>query len=808
MKKMLINATQQDELRVAITDNGLLIDLDIEHAEQQQKQSNIYKGIITSIEPHLDAVFINYGSEKHGFLPLKEISEEYFITQPEGDIQKSDIKKLLREGQEVVVQVEKDERGTKGAALTTFISLAGSYLVLMPNRVKSGGVSRRIEGEDREQLKQIMAELAIPEGMSAIARTAGVGRSAKELQWDLEVLLRYWEAVKQAAVAKKGPYLIHKESDVIIRAIRDYLRHDIEEVIIDEPSAYDRAQAYIQQIRPDFLPNLKLYSDHFPLYSRYQVEQQIENAYEHEVQLPSGGSIVIDHTEALVAIDINSARATKGGNIEETAFHTNKEAAEEIARQMRIRDIGGLIVIDFIDMTSTSNQRQVENTLREAMSMDRARIQIGRISRFGLLELSRQRIRSALVKTTQNICKHCNGRGIIRSVESLSLAIIHMIQEHAAKTSSGQLQVQLPVDVATYIMNEKRDSLESIKKHSQLDVLLIPNPHIQTPHYDFKILTNPKNNQAASYHLVQIPKPDATTKRSTKPQESKEPAINQFLSTPGNNNYGYSKRPEEGVIKRLWGMMFGSEEEKQPVKAPSKPQNRKPQSNKTATQKSNDGSRRGNRGGAARKTSGSKNTAQTARNKPQNKTSKPNPRKPQSHQRQNDKPRPAEKTKSSSPAQTENKATQRKKPVPKTKPNNQGTAPEQPKADEKNNPNTQLVKTSDLTQKPTEAKTALPANTKPSEQITKTQSSDKVIQLPQQNEKAVDSSPEKPVTETVKQSSPMDKQSSLQNEKAPDSSPKKPATETVKKPSPLDKPSSLQQVKTKSATASDKDASK
>ncbi|MBV52644.1 MAG: hypothetical protein CL816_01100, partial [Coxiellaceae bacterium] len=467
----------------------------------------------------------------------------------------------------------------------------------------------------------------------------------------------------QAAVAKKGPYLIHQESDVIIRAIRDYLRQDIEEIIIDEASAYERAQAYIHQIRPDFLSNLKLYTDHFPLFSRYQVEQQIENAYQHEVQLPSGGSIVIDHTEALVAIDINSARATKGGNIEETAFHTNKEAAQEIARQMRIRDIGGLIVIDFIDMSSSSHQREVENTLRESMSLDRARIQIGRISRFGLLELSRQRIRSALVKTTQNICKSCDGRGIIRSVESLSLAIIHMIQEHAAKTSSGQLQVQLPIEVATYIMNEKRDTLQSIKEHSQLDVMLIPNPHIHTPHYDFKVLTNPKASQAASYKLVQIPKPEANTKRSVKAVDNKEPAINQFLSSPGQykNQTNSHKKQHEGVIKRLWGMMFGSEDHKPtPPKqnsTPAKPSassRAQKNTNKPAQDSSN--TRRGNRGGNTRKTP-SKNPNSTARKKPTNKSSKPNPRSPQSRQRH------TEKNHASTSKKVDNKSVPKNKPA-------------------------------------------------------------------------------------------------------------------------------------------------
>ena len=790
MNKMLINATQRDELRVAITHNGLLIDLDIEHAEQQQKQSNIYKGIITSIEPHLDAVFINYGAEKHGFLPVKEISEEYFVTQPEGDISEANIKKLLQEGQEVVVQVEKDERGTKGAALTTYISLAGSYLVLMPNRKKAGGISRRIDGEDREQLKQIMDELNIPEGMSAIARTAGVGRSKEELQWDMEVLLRYWEAVKQAAVAKKGPYLIHQESDVIIRAIRDYLRQDIEEIIIDEPSAYERAQAYISQIRPDFLPNLKLYSDHFPLFSRFQVEQQIENAYQHEVQLPSGGSIVIDHTEALVAIDINSARATKGSNIEETAFHTNKEAAQEIARQMRIRDIGGLIVIDFIDMSSNNHQREVENTLRDAMALDRARIQIGRISRFGLLELSRQRIRSALVKTTQNLCKSCNGRGIIRSVESLSLAIIHMIQEHAAKTSAGQLQVQLPVDVATYIMNEKRDILHTIKEHSKLNILLIPNPHIHTPHYDFKIVTNPKSSQAASYKLVQIPKPEAQAKRSTKTTDNKEPAINEFLSSPGSQSarMAHHKKHHEGVIKRLWSMMFGTEEHKPaPQKNTRTSSSSSTRSHKGQSPTSREGSntRRGNRGGGNRNSSQTRNTTSAARKKPANKNSKPNARNPQTRQRNAEKPSPAKKPSAKTSQQkkdaaiaTDNKAT------------NQTTEKRtsKPKTDSQQQQATQSTTTNPPSATPQSSDTR-PTSTKSQTHTQNEQRTTESVKTRPQEVPASDKAPQqKPSTET--------KSSSKETPVTPKVS-TKPATKST-----LEQSSNLQQVKTKRASTS------
>ncbi|MCB1827045.1 MAG: Rne/Rng family ribonuclease, partial [Coxiellaceae bacterium] len=512
MKRMLINATQPDELRVAITDDSLLIDLDIEHPGQEQKKSNIYKGKITSIEPSLGAVFVDYGSERHGFLPLKEVSREYFLSEVD-NMEDIDIKQVLKEGQELVVQVEKEERGTKGAALTTFISLAGSYLVLMPNNPRAGGISRRIEGDERDHLKETIGKLDLPEGMGIIIRTAGVDKSAEELKWDLDVLLRYWEATKQAAVARPGPYLIHQESDVIIRAIRDYLRQDIEEIIVDEPACYERARNYLSQVRPDFANRLKLYSNHLPLFSRFQIEQQIEEAYQREVRLPSGGSMVIDITEALISIDINSARATKGGSIEETAHNTNLEAADEIARQLRIRDIGGLIVIDFIDMTVNKNQRDVENRLREALRFDRARIQIGRISRFGLLEMSRQRLRASLSKSTQITCPRCSGRGTIRGVESLALSVIHLIQEHASRANNVTLQVQLPVDTATYLLNEKRDVIKNIENHSQVEIVIVPNPHLVSPQYQIKEVKDDQGRVTPSYQLAKMPKVDSPAKK-------------------------------------------------------------------------------------------------------------------------------------------------------------------------------------------------------------------------------------------------------------------------------------------------------
>lgn len=561
MKRMLINATQPDELRFAITDDAQLLDLDIEIPGQEQKKSNIYKGIITSIEPSLGAVFVNYSNERHGFLPLKEISREYFLQNT--DEPNPDIHKILKLGQELVVQVDKEERGTKGAALTTFISLAGSFLVLMPNNPHAGGISRRIEGDDRNHLRDTINQLNLPEGMGIIVRTAGVGKSTEELKWDLDVLLRYWEAIKQAAVAKAGPYLIHQESDVIIRAIRDYLRQDIEEIIIDEPEVFERARHYISQVRPNFMERLKLYRDKLPLFSRFQIEQQIENAYQREVRLPSGGSLVIDHSEALIAIDINSARATRGGNIEETALQTNLEAAEEIARQLRIRDIGGLVVIDFIDMMPMRNQREVENCLKNALRQDRARIQISRISRFGLLEMSRQRLRTSLTKSSQIPCPLCNGQGTIRSIESLGLSIIHLIQEQAAKAKNLHFQVQLPVNVATYLINEKRELLKEIENHCQVKITIIPNQYLELPHYQFKqIKIDPSSLEhgkgTASYKLAKSLKTESMKKQTAKMPVVVEPIIQQFLTTTPPTPTS-RKQPNTGLFKRLILKMFGNE---------------------------------------------------------------------------------------------------------------------------------------------------------------------------------------------------------------------------------------------------------
>ena len=501
MKRMLINASHPEEVRVALVDGQRLYDLDIEHRTREQKKANIYKGKITRVEPSLEAAFVDFGAERHGFLPLKEISRQYFQKDPK-DIQgRINIKEVIKEGQEVIIQVAKEERGNKGAALTTFISLAGRYLVLMPNNPRAGGISRRIEGEERQQLKEALGALTIPDEMGVIVRTAGLGRSAEELQWDLNYLLKLWNSIDDASQDRKAPFLIYQESNVIIRAIRDYLRKDIGEVLIDSKKVYDEAQGFVQQVMQDFQHKIKLYSDETPLFSRFQIESQIETAFEREVKLPSGGSIVIDPTEALVSIDINSSRATKGADIEETALNTNLEAADEIARQLRLRDIGGLIVVDFIDMGPARNQRDVENRMRDALEADRARIQLGRISRFGLLELSRQRLRPSLGETSSIVCPRCNGQGHIRDVKSLALSILRLIEEEVMKERTGEIQAQVPVAVATYLLNEKREPLRAIEDAHNVRVVIIPNQNLETPHFEVERIRDDQTIAQPSHEL-------------------------------------------------------------------------------------------------------------------------------------------------------------------------------------------------------------------------------------------------------------------------------------------------------------------
>ena len=508
MKRMLFNATQQEELRVAIVDGQKLVDLDIESASREQRKSNIYKGIITRIEPSLEAAFIDYGEERHGFLPFKEVTRSYF---KEGiDVGRARIQDALREGQEIIVQVEKDERGTKGAALTTFISLAGRYLVLMPNNPRGGGVSRRVEGEDRNELRDTLDQLQLPDGMSVIARTAAIGRSLEELTWDLNYLMQLWGAVEGASRDQsKKPFLIYLESSLVIRAIRDYFQPDIGEILIDTEEIYEQAKAFMQTVMPGNVNKVKFYRDDVPLFSRFQIEHQIESAYSRQVGLPAGGAIVIDHTEALVAIDVNSARATRGGDIEETAYRTNLEAADEVARQLRLRDLGGLIVIDFIDMESQRNQREVENRLREALRFDRARVQIGKISRFGLMELSRQRLQPSLEETAHINCPRCSGTGFIRGTESTALHVLRIMQEEAMKENTGAVHAQVPVDVASFLLNEKRSEIQKLEGRLKVNIVMVPNPHLETPHYKVQRLRHDELNEMehvpSSYEMVERP---------------------------------------------------------------------------------------------------------------------------------------------------------------------------------------------------------------------------------------------------------------------------------------------------------------
>lgn len=553
--RMLINAAEL--LRVAIVDGAKLSNLFIDPPGKEQTKANIYKGIITRVERSLEAVFVNYGAERHGFLPFKEIAPEYYsqadAAGSDNVPQRTSIIEGLSVGQELMVQVDKEERGNKGAALTTYISLAGSYLVLMPNNPSAGGISRRIEGEDRNELRELMNALQVPPEMGLIIRTAGLGKSQEELQWDLGVLMKHWDAVKQAYDSRPAPFLIHQESDVVIRAIRDYLRKDISEIIIDNQDVYLKVREHIQRVRPDFLHKVKLYNDRVPLFTRFHIESQIESAFQREVRLPSGGAIVIDHTEALVSIDINSARAIRGGDIEETALNTNLEAAEEIARQAYLRDLSGLIVIDFIDMEKTGSRRAVENHLTEVFKNDRARVQIGRISRFGLLEMSRQRLRPSLGEANQTPCPRCSGRGSIRSVESLALSLVRLLEEEALKEKTAQVRAQLPIELATYLINEKRNAIKEIEQRHHVSIIVIPNKYLETPHYKIeRIRANDAGSEGAtSYQMVYKPEQEMHFKTESSHAHN-EPAVKSVafedLTKP--------KAPP-GLFKRILSGIFG-----------------------------------------------------------------------------------------------------------------------------------------------------------------------------------------------------------------------------------------------------------
>ena len=568
MEKMLINATENEEIRVALIRENKLHDLDIETQSDIKKKGNIYKAVVTRREPSLDAVFVEYGAKRQGFLPIKEISPEYFVKQPEAD-EKLLVTDLIKEGQELLIQVDKEERGNKGAALTTYITLAGCYLVLMPNNPKSGGISRRIEGDERDELKEALSALQIDEDKGVIIRTAGVGKGHTELQADLDMLCNQWRAISEAYHNELAPCLIHQEGDVIIRSIRDNLRTTVNEIIIDDQVSYVKAKRYIEQVKPEFLPHLKLYNNPVPLFNFYQVESQIETAYQREVLLPSGGALVIDRTEALVSIDINSAKSTGGSDIETTALNTNLEAADEIARQLRLRDLGGLVVIDFIDMNTSKNQREVEARLKDALKSDRARIQVGRISRFGLLEMSRQRLKLSLGESHQDVCPRCEGRGVVRNVKSSSLSIIRLIEEEALKENVNEVQVQLPVDMATFVMNEKRELILSIEKRHKVTVLIIANPYIQPPRYHISRCKGESNgkNKKPSYSLIQQPDVDVIRESAITPED--EPAIKPY------DEQELLKLAKPGFLKRLLNTLAGkaeatAEENSQVKKRPHK----------------------------------------------------------------------------------------------------------------------------------------------------------------------------------------------------------------------------------------------
>ena len=631
MKKILINATQPEEVRVAMVDGQRLYDLDIENRQRIQTKANVYKAKVTRVEPSLEAAFVDFGADRHGFLPLKEISPEYYRSRAPENEGKVRIKDVLKEGTEVIVQVDKEERGTKGAALTTFISLAGRYMVLMPNNPKAGGISRRIEGEDRSDLKDSLAQLNLPDGMGVIIRTAGVGRSTEELQWDLDYLLQLWDSIAKANAESKAPVLIYQESDVIIRAVRDYLRDDIDQVLIDDEAAYNRAAEFVGMVMPRYKNRLKRYEDPLALFNRFQIEGQIETAFQREVRLPSGGSIVLDPTEALISIDINSARATKGGDIEQTALQTNLEAAEEIARQLRLRDLGGLVVIDFIDMSSNRNQRAVENRIREALELDRARIQVGRISRFGLLEMSRQRLRPSLGETSGIVCPRCTGQGTIRTTKSLALAILRLIQEEAVKERTGEVQAIVPVDVSAFLLNEKRGDINDIESRSGVRIVVVASPYLDTPHFEVRRLRDDEVDQSRKLSFdIDLPSPSepavdaanepavsapealvrGVTPEAPAPEVSpkEKPAPKSQRQSRGGQRQRHKKPAQKpGLLARLWALLFDDDtqdkaKQRQGGRGGKGEQNRRRSRNRSGDRQredrsERDGSRQRNRGG-------------------------------------------------------------------------------------------------------------------------------------------------------------------------------------------------------------------
>src|SRR3990167_2707026 len=601
MSTMLFNTTHTEELRVVVINKNQLQDLLLEQPGKEQKKANIYMGRITRIEPSLEAAFVDYGQERHGFLPLKEIAPYYYPSHIDPNSH-ANIKDVLKEGQEILIQVDKEERGNKGAALSSVISLAGSYLVLMPNNPRAGGISRRIEGENRTELKETLNQLQIPEGMGVIIRTAGIGKSVEDLQWDLNYLIALWEAIQKACASGTVPFLVYQESDIIFRAIRDYLRPEIDEIIVDNEETYHKIRKHISWLHPEFVSHVNLYTSNIPLFVRYQVESQIDLVFQREISLPSGGSIIIDRTEALISIDINSARSTRGIDIEETALNTNLEAADEIARQLRLRDLGGLIVIDFIDMTPIRHQRAVEDRLSQVLSHDRARIQIGRISRFGLLEMSRQRLRSSVGETTQEVCPRCHGRGAIRSVESLTISVMRLIEEYAVKEHAHKIYVQVPVEVASYLLNEKRTDISVLEKLHNIVIFVMPNPHMETPAVEISsIKASDQKSQLPSHKLITKPeeKDLTSTLRKSEDEVKDTSAVKDFIPEQPAPQTVVSK-PKVGFLTKLIKQFFSARPEKQtPPQKQSRPHHTNRQDYR---QDRNDRSKRDRqRGGAPRR---------------------------------------------------------------------------------------------------------------------------------------------------------------------------------------------------------------
>ncbi len=754
MKRILINATQSEELRVAMVNGQLLYDLDIEVPSREQKKSNIYKGVITRIEPSLEAAFVNYGAERHGFLPFKEISRMYFSDNAKDDKGKYNIKDAIKVNQELIVQVEKEERGNKGAALTSFISLAGRFLVAMPHNPRAGGVSRRIEGEDRDQVRQVMSELDMPKGMGIIARTAGVGRSTEEMQWDLDYLTQLWSAIDTAAKDHPAPFLIYQESDIVIRALRDHYKSDVGEIIIDKKAAYDRAHEFMSMVMPNAVNKLKLYEDKKPLFNRYQIENQIESAFNRTVNLPSGGAIVIDHTEALISIDINSARATKGSDIEETALNTNLEAADEIARQLRIRDLGGLVVIDFIDMLKNKNQRDVELRLRRAVYDDRARVQIGRISRFGLLEMSRQRLRPSLGESSQIVCPRCSGQGTIRDIESLSLSVLRLLEEDALKDNTGRILARLPVECATYLLNEKRSKIAGIEDRNKVHCVIIPDPNLETPHFHIERVRDDdthrhESSYKSSYEMTTDEAPSYTPEsKSSSSTPVQTPAI-RLVAPPAPKPMAKApekpKEKESGLISKVMDVLFGTGTSEKAKEEESKPsahvkkaaRNRRPSSrNRNRTNQNRNRNPKGNQPSTVQKQGQGQDNKKSA----QEKESSDNRKRPQKSR------------------STRNRNNRRNNPKRQTQDQNK-------QATDKN---TQAVDTDENKQPPSKSadsasprqtRTEKPQDSKPNKPVEQQQSRESAAQATSQTK------PEKKPTQTKSEQTDKDKPSSAKPEK-------------------------------------------